>query len=322
MISRRQFFAATTAGTVVAAGMMRDLLEARTPRVLPLGFPLGGQVYPHRQRVVDGGLDGFAGLMKDMKALGIGQVELDSPGYREFAALADGKATRKVMDDNGIKCASVHFTMTELRTKLPGCVEWNKAVGADQISIASLGGKMTNGTTTLDEVKRAADEYNSFGNIVAKDRMIMTLHNEGFEHARIEDGRLVYHVLFDLLNPKTVFMQYQMSSTRITGDPVMLFTKYPNRFRSLHLQGLGPLPAAGAMQAPAADAAAGQTAGRRAGGGSGGGGQVALGSPTDIFDWPKILTTAKRSGGITNYFVEQAWPLFVESIAYLKTLNI
>src|SRR4051812_10346917 len=113
MISRRQFFT-RTAGSLVAAGtlasMMRDL-EARSLGALPLGFPLGGQVYPHRQRVVDGGLDGFAGLMKDMKALGIGQVELDSPGYREFAALADGKATRKVLDDHGIRCASVHFTM-------------------------------------------------------------------------------------------------------------------------------------------------------------------------------------------------------------------
>jgi sugar phosphate isomerase/epimerase len=317
MISRRQFFA-STAGSIVAASLIERGLQARAAGWLPLGMPLGGQVYPHRQRVVDGGLDGFAGLMKDMKALGVGIVELDSPGYKEFAALADGKATRKILDDNGIKCPSVHFTMSELRTKLAQAIEWNHAVGADQVSTASLGGKMTNGMTTLDEVKRAADEYNGFGDVVAKSGMIMTLHNETFEHAKIEDGRLVYHVLFDYLNPKTVFMQYQMSSYRITGDPVMLFTKYPNRFRSMHLQGIPPV----APAPPPAAADAGQPAAGRRAGGAGGGAQVAVGSPTDTLDWPKIFPAAKKPGGITNYFVEQNWDLFVQSIAYLKTLNV
>jgi hypothetical protein len=233
------------------------------------------------------------------------------------------------MDGTGSNARAFHFD-DRVADHCPQAIEWNATVGADQVSIASLGGKVTNGIVTMDDLKRAADEYSGFGDVVAKDGMIMTLHNEGFEHAKLEDGRLVYHALFDLLNPKTVFMQYQMSSTRITGDPVMLFTKYPKRFRSLHLQGLGPLPPAGSAPAtppPVPRSAAGGAApapGRRAGGGGGGGGggQVALGSPTDIFDWPKVLTTAKASGGITNYFVEQNWDLFVQSIAYLKTLNV
>jgi hypothetical protein len=29
-----------------------------------------------------------------------------------------------------------------------------------------------------------------------------------------------------------------------------------------------------------------------------------------------------KIGGITNYFVEQSWDLMVQSIAYLKTLNV
>jgi sugar phosphate isomerase/epimerase len=283
-------------------------------------MPLGGQVYPHRQRIQDGD---FAGLMKDMKALGIGNVELDSPAYAFATSLADGKQTRKIMDDNGLKCPSVHFTMPEFRTKMPEVIAWAKAVGATQISTASLNGKSANGLTTLDDVKRAADEFNGFGAVVAKEGMVMTLHNETFEHTKIEDGRLTYHVLFDLLDPKTVFMQYQMSSTRITGDPVMLFTKYPNRFRSMHLQGV-PAPSATPPPPPPPPPAAGaQGGGGRAGGraGGGGGGQVAVGSPADTLDWPKIFPAAKI-GGITNYFVEQSWDLMVQSIAYLKTLNV
>ena len=293
MVSRRQFLN-RTAGGVVAAGVLASW--TRTLEANPLGMPIGGQVYPHRQRVKDGD---FAGLMKDMKDLGIGNVELDSPGYAEFVSLADGKQTRRILDDHGLKCPSVHFTMRELRNTLPAAIDWAKDVGAEHVSTASLGGTSANGATTLDEVKRAADEFNGIAAKVAQAGLLTTLHNETFEHAKIEDGRLTYHVLFDLLDPKTVFMQYQMSSTRITGDPVMLFTKYPNRFRSMHLQGVdmnAPVPAGG-RGAP----------------------QAAVGH--DSLDWPKIFTAAK-TGGITNYFVEQAWDLFVQSVAYLKTLNV
>src|SRR5262245_37681454 len=160
MISRREFFA-TTAGSVVAASMMRRALEARALGLLPLGMPLGGQVYPHRQRVVDGGLAGFAGLMKDMKALGIGVVELDSSGYKEFAALADAKATRKVRDGNGMKCLSVHYTWPEFRNKLNEALEWGNIVGEHpQVSVASLNGTYdrTTNIVTLDNLKKAADE--------------------------------------------------------------------------------------------------------------------------------------------------------------------
>jgi hypothetical protein len=329
MISRRQFLQTTAGGAIAAGTFASAIRDARAFGLLPpLGFPLGGQVYPHRQKVVDGGIAGFAALMKDFQGLGIGSTELDSSGYREFASLTDGKEARKIMNDHGIICPSVHFTMTELRTKLGWCVEWNKTVGADQVSIASLGtaGRtIVDGVVSMDELKKAADEFNAMGDVVAKDGMIMTLHNEGFEHTKVPDGRLSYHVLFDLLNPKTVFMQYQMSSARTTadGNPVALFTKYPNRFRSLHCQGIGPLPAAPPTPPPAPPAppAEGAARGRRAGGG-GGGGQVAMGSPTDIFNWPLVLKTAKDTGGITNYFVEQNWELLTQSIAYLKTLNI
>jgi len=296
MISRRQFLT-RTAGSMAAAGpfaSMAGAAEVARRAGAPLGFPIGGQVYPHRQRIQDGD---FAGLMRDMKALGIGNVELDSPDYAFAKGLADGKQTRRILDDNGLKCPSIHFTMRELRTRLQESIAWANDIGAGQVSTASLGGKSANGLTNLDEVKRAADEFNQIGAVVAKAGLLTTLHNETFEHAKVEDGRLTYHVLFDLLDPKTVFMQYQMSSTRITGDPVMLFTKYPNRFRSLHLQGVDlntPVPAGGR-----------------------GNPQVAVGH--DSLDWPKIFAAAK-TGGITNYFVEQAWDLMVQSVAYLKTL--
>src|SRR5215467_16277967 len=147
-ISRRAFLKRSAADGAVAS--LAPTL-AQGLRANPLGLPIGSQVYPHRQRIKDGD---FAGLMKDMKDLGIGNVELDSPDYPDSASLADGKNTRKILDDHGLKCPSIHFTMNELRTKQQHVIEWAKEIGAGQVSTATLHGKSENGQTTLDEVKR------------------------------------------------------------------------------------------------------------------------------------------------------------------------
>ena len=112
-----------------------------------------------------------------------------------------------------------------------------------QMGTASLDGHVENGTTTMDVVKRAADEYNKIGEVAAKAGMQQFLHDERFEMSKV-DGRLVYEVLLELLDPKLVKMQFQMSAMRAVGDPVMYFNKYPGRFLSMHLQGvdLNPPP--------------------------------------------------------------------------------
>jgi sugar phosphate isomerase/epimerase len=60
-------------------------------------------------------------------------------------------------------------------------------------------------------------------------------------------------------------------------------------------------------------------AGGRGAGGGRAGRQLAVGH--DSLDWKRIFTAAK-TGGVTNYFVEQSWDLTVQSVAYLKTLNV
>jgi sugar phosphate isomerase/epimerase len=283
LISRRSFFQISAAGLLHAA---------------PLSLPIGSQTYPHRQRIKDGD---FAGLCKDMADLGVGSVELCSTGYAEFASLTDGKQTRKIIEDHGLKCPSAHFDMKELRTKQAQLIDWAKDIGMTQMGTASLGGRAPGGVATMDAVKQAADEYNRIGEIAAKSGIQQFLHDEGFELSKV-DGRLTYEVLLELLDPKLVKMQFQMSAMKTVGDPVMYFTKYPGRFLSMHLQGVdlnARPPETGAGRGP-----------RNPG--------VAVGK--DSLDWPKIFAAA-RTGGVKNYFVEQNWDLTVQSVAYLKTLS-
>ena len=260
-----------------------------------MGLPIGSQTYPHRQRIKDGD---FAGLCRDMSNLGVASLELCSPGYGEFSSLADGKQTRKVMEDHGLKCPSGHFDLKELRNKLQESIEWAHAVGMTQIGTASLDGHVENGTTTMDVVKRAADEYNRIGEASARAGLQQFLHDERFEMSKV-DGRLTYEVLLELLDPKAVKMQFQMSAMKVVGDPVMYFTKYPGRFVSMHLQGVdlnAPAPGPGSRRTPG----------------------VAVGK--DSLEWPKIFAAAKASG-VKNYFVEMTWDLTVQSVAYLKELK-
>lgn len=278
-ISRRTFFQLSAAGAAAAA------LHAK-----PLGLPIGSQTYPHRQKIADGE---FGWLCKDMVTLGVESLELCSPGYAEFASLGDGKATRQIVEDNGLKCPSGHFTINELRSRLEPSIAWAKDVGMTQIGAATLGGPVQDGTAAADAVKRLADEYNKIAETTAKAGIRLFLHNEDFEAAQA-GGRPVYEILLELLDSKLVKMQLQISSMPVMGDPVAYFNKYPGRFLSMHLQGAPKAP-------PAARAP-----------------QVALGK--DSFDWAKVFAAAK-TGGVQNYFVEQPWDITAESVDYLKTLS-
>ena len=58
------------------------------------------------------------------------------------------------------------------------------------------------------------------------------LHNEDFELSRVE-GKRTYDVLFDLLDPKLVKFQFQVSTISKGYDAAEYFTKYPGRFISM-----------------------------------------------------------------------------------------
>jgi sugar phosphate isomerase/epimerase len=298
-ISRREFVVKSAGNAAALAALLP--IAARDARANPLGLPIGSQTWPHRQRVKDGD---FAGLCKDMAALGIGDLELCSPAYAEFGRLADAKQTRKVLEDHGLKSSSAHVTMEELRTKRDHVIAWAREIGMTQIGTATLAGPVKDGTTTMDAVKKAADEYNTIAESAARAGLQQFLHDEGFEMSKVE-GRLTYEVLLELLDPKLVKMQFQMSAMRVVGDPVMYFNRYPGRFVSMHLQGVdlnAPMPVPG---------------GPRPGGPRPP--QVAVGK--DSLDWPKIFAAAK-TGGVKNYFLEQSWDLTVQGVAYLKTLGV
>src|SRR5262249_38355620 len=289
-LSRRDFLRQTAADATVAGFLAAGAAELRAS---PLGLPIGSQTWPHRQMIKDGN---FAGLARTLADIGVQEVEMCSPlGYADFAILSDGKQVRKILTDHGLRCVSSHFSMKELREKQPASIEWAKDVGITQMIVASLG---AGSKPAMDDVKRAADEYNRIAAAAAKAGMQQGLHNEGFEVSMV-DGKRTYDVLIGLLDPQLVKFQFQMSTISQGFVAHEYFTKYPGRFYSMHIQDID-------LQVP--PPAARGTAGV----------QVPVGKGS--IDWVKTFSAAKV-GGVRNYFVEQTMELTKESVAFLRTMK-
>jgi sugar phosphate isomerase/epimerase len=296
MTSRREFMRRAAVGAGAAGLLAANAAEVRAN---PLGLPIGSQVWPLRSMLKD-----FSAFAKTMAEIGVTRLELCSPiGYGdEFASLADGKEVRRILADHGMKAESSHFSMRELRNSQEKSIEWAKEVGITQMITATLGDGNGGSSPTLDQVKKAADEYNKIAAVAAKAGMQQGLHNEGFELSMV-DGKRTYDLLLELLDPELVKFQFQMSTITAGFVAADYFMKYPGRFFSMHLQDVD-------MNAPAPKAA-GRRGGRRS--------QVAVGRGS--IDWVKTFTAAKV-GGVKNYFVEQSWELTKQSVAYLKTLEV
>src|ERR1043166_5412339 len=94
-------------------------------------------------------------------------------------------------------------------------IAWSQDVGLTQMMVPSLGGPRM---PVMDDVKKAADEFNKMGEQTAKASIQLGLHNENFELTSI-DGKRTYDILLELLDPKLIKFQFQVSTISQGYDP-------------------------------------------------------------------------------------------------------
>jgi len=283
-LSRREFLKDAATYAAAAGFLSASALELHSK---PLGMPIGCQTWPVRKMIAED----FPGTVRMLAQAGFQSVELCSPvGYADsgFAGLAkySGKELQKILGDAGVTCVSSHFGIDELRKNQEDRIVWAKDVGLTQMIVPSLDGPEK---PTLDDVKRAADEYNKMGERAAKAGIQQGLHNETFELSMVGDKR-TYDLLLDLLDPRLAKFQFQVSTISRGYDAAEYFTKYPGRFVSMHVQGWS------------AETRKTMPVGQ------------------DTLDWKKIFTAAK-TGGIKNYFVEMNLEMMKASVPYLRDLE-
>jgi sugar phosphate isomerase/epimerase len=284
-VSRREFLKNAATGAAAAGFLSIGAWELRAN---PLGMPIGCQTWPVREMIAKD----FPGTIKQLADAGFRTIELCSPvGYADsgFAGLAkySGAELRKILDDAGVTCVSSHFGIKELRENQEARIAWAKDVGLQQMIVPSLDGPKN---PTLDDVKRAADEYNKMAELSAKAGIQQGLHNEDFEISTV-NGRRTYDVLLELLDPRFVKFQFQVSTVSKGYDAAEYFNNYPGRFFSMHVQGWS---AQTKKIAPVGQ---------------------------DSLDWKKIFTAAKTAG-VKNYFVEMNLAMMKASVPYLQALQV
>ena len=284
-ITRREFFKTATT-SAAAVGLLSSVVLKLHAN--PLGLPIGCQTWAVRDMIAKD----FPGTLKMLSDTGFQSIELCSPvGYTEFGFGAltkyKGSELKKIISDAGLTCVSSHFGIDELRKNQEDRIAWASDVGLTQMIVPSLDGPKN---PTMEDVKRAADEYNKMGEKAAKAGIQQGLHNENFELSMVGDKR-TYDLLFDLLDPKLVNFQFQVSTISRGYDAAEYFTKYPGRFVSMHVQGWS--------KETRKTTAVGQ----------------------DTLDWKKIFTAAK-TGGIKNYFVEMNLEMMKASVPYLRELQV
>jgi sugar phosphate isomerase/epimerase len=284
-LSRREFIKSTSTAAAATGLLFAGTFELDAN---PLGLPIGCQTWPVREGIAKD----FPGTIKQLAAAGFRNIELCSPvGYDDsgFGGLSKykGSELRTMLNDWGVACISSHFGIEELRKDQAGRIAWAQDLGLTQMLVASLGGPKN---PTMDDVKRAADEYNKMGERAAAAGIQQGLHNEGFETSSV-DGKRTYDILIGLLDAKFVNFQFQVSTINDGFDAAEYFMKYPGRFFSMHVQGWN---ATTKKMAPVGQ---------------------------DSLDWKKIFTAAK-TGGVKNYFVEMNLDFMKASVPYLLNLQV
>lgn len=237
-----------------------------------------------------------AATLDTLKGLGIKDMEFSSLFGKSAAEL------RKLLDDRGMHCSSFGVSYDDALKKTQEVGQNAKTLGAKFVRVAWVPHK---GAFTKEMADQTIADFNTIGKRL-KDEFGLTFcyHNHGYEFEKYEDGTLLDYII-QKTDPKYVSFELDILWAFFPGgDPAALLTKYPTRYKLMHMKDL-----------------------RKGVEGNLSGGtpvtnDVALG--TGQLDIPAILKAAKKSA-IEHYYIEDESPSYAtqvpQTMAYLKTLK-
>src|SRR4029079_11008329 len=232
--------------------------------------PLGVQTYTFRRSI---GNDP-AKTLDTIKAMGFTEVE----GGGGRIAPEDFK---KLCDERGISIPSTGADYNQLVKSPDSVVMRAKALGSKYVMCAWI--PHDDGVLTLENAKKAVDDFNKAGKFLKDNGLILCYHAHGYEFQPYEDGTLLDYIVKNT-NPEYVSFQMDIFWIQFGGgDPVALLKKYGNRWKLMHVKD---------MRKGINKDLTGLTSTEN---------DVALG--TGELDIPAILKEAKKIG-IKRYFIE------------------
>jgi len=272
-------------------------LAATTAWAGPVADHLGLQMYSLRVILKDQGL---TAALDQTKAFGLTAIE--GSASTKGTTVAQMKAA---VAERGMTLVAAGMGYEQLEKDLAGSVAQAKEAGVHFVSVTWI--PHHGDDFTEAEATKAATNFNRWGAAFKEAGIAFVYHPHGYEFKPRADGQN----LFDLIvhQTKAGDVSFEMDVFWIVHggqDPVKLLTKYPDRWRTMHVKDIRKGAPTGIYtgRAPATD-------------------DVAVG--TGQVDWPSVLKTA-HAHGVQWYFIEDesTTPLqnIPQSIAYIRSLGL
>lgn len=206
-----------------AAGMSGLTLAAPAKKTIPVAL----QLYSVRRECAKEKGKNLKAVVEAVGKMGYEGVEF--AGYYGWSA----KDLRKLLDDNGLKCAGTHTKLdTLLGDKLKQTIEFHQTIDNKFLIVPGLP------KNYQESVKSWTEAAGLFDGIAAKLKplgMYTGYHNHSHEFKKI-DGTTGWDVLFSK-TCKDVVMQLDMGNAMGGGgDPVAVLKKYPGRALTMHMK--------------------------------------------------------------------------------------
>ena len=259
MLNRRGFLRLSLAA---ASGLTAARLLASERR------SLGVQLYTVRQEAERD----LPAVLEAIRKIGYTEVETYWDIYGHPAA-----ELRRMISDHGLKVPSGHFNYDGLESK----IDYAKSLGVEYVICPMLSESMW---FTLDGYKRAADQFNTWGEKIHRAGMQFGFHNHNYEFRRFGDTT-GFATMMKRCDPRLVCIEMDCYwIEQAGGDSLQMFQQYGNRIKLLHLKDRKP----GFPTTQVKDAAAEHFT------------EVGAGT----VHWQEILAAAEKNG-VKHLFVER-----------------
>ena len=259
MFNRRGFLRLSIAAAGGLAGARLLAAERRS---------LGAQLYTVRQ---DAARD-LPAVLEAVRKIGYTEVETYWDIYGHPPA-----ELRRMINDHGLAAPSGHFDYGGLDSK----IDYAQSLGVQYVICPILPESMW---LTLDGYKRAADQFNIWGETIHQGGMQFGFHNHNYEFRRFGDIT-GFETMMSRCDPKLVCIEMDCYwITQAGRDPLQMFRQYGNRIKLLHLKDRKP----GFPTSQMKDAAAEHFT------------EVGAGT----IQWQEILAVAAKNG-VKHLFVER-----------------
>ena len=193
----------------------------------------------------------FSGTLKKLADIGYKEIEFFGPydfsapetieswnGFRQSLRVSSNAfyghkpaEVKKMLKDLGLTTPSVHLDLITMRKKMGPAMEALSELGTRYVAIPAIADP-----AERSDFNKLADEFNSFGEQMAKYGLTFLYHNHGYEHAPKNGEVLMDTLLRQTDKDKVKFELDIFWMTAAGADPIEYLNKYPGRFKLLHLK--------------------------------------------------------------------------------------